>query len=248
MKLKSIAIASLFICITIQAFGFNYRHAGLYDKHIDNKDSIFYDIHRAIVNRMNYVADMIQINGRNYLLAYPPLEIFDSPINLQAKDLYREILPFYEPPHQSPFYSFWGNGDAELRHWWPWWCKWSIVNKRLYMTSIEYKKMEDNTMKVYRVNEQSEDIKRQFHGKMMDFTECEFDNQQRLFLKTFNGIIYVKAVNKNPAPQQLVGKYGNKYYSPKDMEVLLQWEREPIYRLCFKNGFLESMTPLSIIN
>lgn len=248
MSLRRIFTAGLFIGIAIQSFGFNYRHAGLYNKHIDAKDSIIYEIHRAIVNRMNYVAETIQIDGRDYLLAYPPLEVFDSPINLQAKDLYRDILPFYGPPHQSSFYSFWGNGNAELRHWWSWWSKWSIVNKRLYMISIEYKNMEDNIMKVYRVNEQSEDIKRQFYEKMMNFTECKFDKLQRLFFKTFSGIIYVKAVNTNPEPQQLVGKYGNKYYSPEDMDVLLQWEREPIYRLCFKNGILESMTPLGIIN
>ena len=163
----------------------------------------------TLLEDMSCNADVLVIDGAEYLMPYSPLELIRG--KRRYNEMYDGLLTVWE---ELNFSTFWGDKANDCRR--PWNCRLEMKGDSLCLVQI---KSTQGT---------SQDT---INTRMEEFTDCRFVNG-RMFLPIVSGTVFAKRRNLAPCPE----KWSAAEKSPEDMRVFLRWVEEPVYRITFDEG------------
>ena len=189
----------------------------------------------TLLDDMSHNADILVIDGVEYLTAYSPLELIRG--KRRYYEMYDGLLSSWEELNLT---AFWGDKANRQRNSWK--CRLQVVGDSLCLTEIQYTEW----MRVH----DSEAHKNSFSDtlavtqdaiwiRMEEFTDCRLVDG-RMFLPIVSGTVFAKQRNLAPCPKEW--DVANK--SPEDMRTYLRWVEEPVYRIVFDEGRMVSMSPM----
>lgn len=186
----------------------------------------------TLLDDMSRNADILVIDGVEYLTAYSPLELIRG--QRRYYEMYDGLLSSWE---WLNFTAFWGDEANRQRNSWK--CRLQVVGDSLCLMEIQYTEW----MRIH----DSETHNRSFPDtlavpqdaiwmRMEEFTDCRLVDD-RMFLPIISGTVFAKRRNLAPCPEEW--NVANK--SPEDMRTYLRWVEEPVYRIVFDEGRMVSM-------
>ena len=192
----------------------------------------------TLLDDMSRNADILVIDGVEYLLPYSPLELIRG--KQRYHDMYEGMIwGWFEG---QTYAAFWG--DRAIRCPRLWKCRLEVGGDSLFLTDIEslqfhgtqhvWSKGEYKEIYVEPVNQDS------INYRMEEFTDCRF-KEGRMYLPIVSGTVFAKRRHLTPRPE--VWKTADK--NPEDMRVYLRWVDEPVYRIVFDEGRMVSMEEMS---
>lgn len=192
----------------------------------------------TLLDDMSRNADILVIDGVEYLLPYSPLELIRG--KQRYHDMYEGMIwGWFEG---QTYAAFWG--DRAIRCPRLWKCRLEVSGDSLFLTDIEslqfhgtqhvWSKGEYKEIYVEPVNQDS------INYRMEEFTDCRF-KEGRMYLPIVSGTVFAKRRHLTPRPE--VWNTADK--NPEDMRVYLRWVDEPVYRIVFDEGRMVSMEEMS---
>ena len=182
--------------------------------------------------------DILVIDGVEYLTAYSPLELIRG--KQRYHDMYEGLIMTMSGG--LSFAAFWGDRAIKCKRMWK--CRMEIRGDSLCLTDIEsfqpygirhvYSKEGYKERYVAPVSQDS------INRRMEEFTDCRFEDG-RMCLPIVSGTVFAKKRNLAPRPE--VWDVSNQ--KPEDMREYLRWVDEPVYRVVFDEGRIESMEVMS---
>lgn len=187
----------------------------------------------TLLDDMSCNADILVIDGVEYLAAYSPLEL------IRGKRRYYEMYDgLLMPRKELKPSAFWGNRANRCERAWE--CNLEVRGDSLYLTEIYHLTAPEHEAE-YAVRDCGDVYaKATSHDsigmRMEVFTDCRFVDG-RMFLPIVSGTVFVKKTNLAPRPD--VWNVADK--DAEDMRVFLHWQEEPVYRVVFDEGVMISM-------
>lgn len=167
----------------------------------------------TLLDDMSGNADVLVIDGVEYLMPYSPLELIRG--KRRYNEMYNDLLTIIEGLN---FSAFWGDRANDCCR--PWQCRLEVMDDSLYLTQIEVVSPSQDTIDT----------------RMEEFTDCRFVGG-RMFLPIVSGTVFAKRCNLAPRPEA----WSEAEKSPEDMRVFLCWVEEPVYRITFNEGCMVAM-------
>lgn len=192
----------------------------------------------TLLDDMSHNADILVIDGVEYMTAYSPLELIRG--QRRYYEMYDGLLSSWEGLN---FTAFWGDGANKQRNSWK--CRLQVVDDSLCLMEIKYtewmriydsKAHQSSFADTLAVPQDADAI----WGRMEEFTDCRFVDG-RMFLPIVSGTVFAKRRNLAPCPEEW--NVANK--SPEDMRTYLRWVEEPVYRIVFEEGRMVSMEAMN---
>lgn len=186
----------------------------------------------TLLDDMSRNADILVIDGVEYLTAYSPLELIRG--KRRYYEMYDGMLSSWEGLN---FTAFWG--DEANRRQNSWKCRLQVVDDSLCLMEIKYiewLRIYDSKAHEGRFADTLAVPQDAIWLRMEEFTDCRFVGG-RMFLPIVSGTVFAKQRNLAPCPEEWSAD--NK--SPEDMRTYLRWVEEPVYRIVFEEGRMVSM-------
>ena len=194
----------------------------------------------TLLDDMSHNADILVIDGVEYLTAYSPLELIRG--KQRYHDMYEGMI--WGGFEVLSFARFWGDKASKCNRWWK--CRLEVSDDSLFLMDIKslqfhgkeyvYSKKEKGFVERYVASVNQDSI----NQRMEEFTDCRFEDG-RMCLPIVSGTVFAKKRNLAPRPE--VWDVANQ--KPEDMRVYLRWVDEPVYRIVFDEGRMVSMEEMN---
>ena len=194
----------------------------------------------TLLDDMSHNADILVIDGVEYLTAYSPLELIRG--KQRYHDMYEGMI--WGGFEVLSFARFWGDKAIKCNRWWK--CRLEVSDDSLFLMDIKslqfhgkeyvYSKKEKGFVERYVASVNQDSI----NQRMEEFTDCRFEDG-RMCLPIVSGTVFAKKRNLAPRPE--VWDVANQ--KPEDMRVYLRWVDEPVYRIVFDEGRMVSMEEMN---
>ena len=190
----------------------------------------------TLLGDMSCNADVLVIDGVEYLMPYSPLELIRG--KRRYHEMYDGLLMTIEGLN---FSAFWGDRANDCKRSWN--CRLEVRGDSLCLTQIMYIKWIRSNEPNVRKGSLVDTIaiaQDPIWTRMEEFTDCRFVDG-RMFLPIVSGTVFAKRRNLAPRPEM----WSAAEKSPEDMRVFLQWVEEPVYRITFDEGRMVSMEAMA---
>ncbi|MBR4040968.1 MAG: hypothetical protein IKJ09_01510 [Bacteroidaceae bacterium] len=186
----------------------------------------------TLLDDMSHNADILVIDGVEYMTAYSPLELIRG--KRRYYEMYDGLLSSWEGLN---FTAFWGDRANKQSN--PWKCRLQVVDDSLCLMEIKYiewLRIHDSKAHKGRFDDTLAVPQDAIWLRMEEFTDCRFVDG-RMFLPIVSGTVFAKQRNLAPRPKE----WSSANKSPEDMRTYLRWVEEPVYRIVFEEGRMVSM-------